>query len=448
MNGLNGSKRLLGWATKALGRMTHSGAAPLFFGFLRRTKFDYAREVGSGLDSSVVTAPIHWVQRSLPEARFIVQRERRDGRHEEVSGHGLTALIRRPNRFYSTEVLWAATALSYLLAGNAYWLIVRDGNGRPVELWWAPHWSIEPKWPADGSAFISRYDYSPGGPTQQLNPEDVVHFRHGLDPNNPRLGLSPIAAVLREVFMDIEASNFVASLAKNIGVPGVVVAPKEGKISVGDVQQVKAWLKEAFTGDSRGEPLVMGAPTDVHQYGFNPQQMDLSAVRDVAEERVCAAIGINVAVVGFGSGNQSIKVGATLAEMRRLAWVNGVLPILRVFAGEISRSLLPAFPGRGRLEAGFDLDRVAALVEDDATRANRWDTMVQGGWAEVAEAREGMGLTVDESHRIFLRPSNAFQVRADDSAAGETGGGNGRTEEVQGDETDEADEADRDQATE
>lgn len=444
MSGLNGNKRLFGWATKALRRMTHQSTAPLFFGFLRRTKFDFAREVGSGLDSSVVTAPIHWVQRAIPEARFRVLRERRDGRHEEVKGHGLTALIRRPNPFYATEVLWAATAMSYLLAGNAYWLVVRDGNGRPVELWWAPHWSIEPKWPADGSAFISRYDYSPGGgPTQRLDPEDVVHFRHGLDPSNPRLGLSPIAGVLREVFMDIEASNFVASLARNLGVPGVVVAPKEGKIAAADVEQVKAWLREAFTGDSRGEPLVMGAPTEVHEYGFNPQQMDLSAVRDVAEERVCAAIGINVAVVGFGSGNQSIKVGATLAEMRRLAWVNGVLPILRVFAGEIGRSLLPAFPGRGRLEAGFDLDRVAALVEDDATRAKRWDTMVKGGWAEVAEAREGMGLTVDESHRIFLRPSNAFQVRADDSVAGETVGG-GRIEvQRNGAETDQVD---RDQA--
>src|SRR3546814_12138577 len=66
--------------------------------------------------------------------------------------------------------------------------------------------------------------------------------------------------------------------------------------------------------------------------------MDLSAARDVAEERVCALLGIPAAVVGFGAGLQTAKVGATMGELRTLAWTNGVLPSARSLAGELDRS--------------------------------------------------------------------------------------------------------------
>ncbi|MFK4985474.1 phage portal protein, partial [Klebsiella pneumoniae] len=90
------------------------------------------------------------------------------------------------------------------------------------------------------------------------------------------------------------------------------------------VEATKTWFKQAFGGDNRGGPLVMGAPTDVTPYGFNPQQMNMSEGRDVAEERVCACLGIPAAIVGFGAGLQQTKVGATMEELRKLAWNNGV----------------------------------------------------------------------------------------------------------------------------
>jgi hypothetical protein len=57
-----------------------------------------------------------------------------------------------------------------------------------------------------------------------------------------------------------------------------------------DVAATKAWFQQQFGGDNRGQTLVMGAPTDVQPYGFNPQQMNMSEGRDVAEERVCACL--------------------------------------------------------------------------------------------------------------------------------------------------------------
>ncbi|MBZ0164576.1 MAG: phage portal protein [Notoacmeibacter sp.] len=406
------------WLTKALSAMRHPGTMPFVAGYLKRTRIDYAKEVGDKIDASVVMAPVQWVQRAIPEARLRVVKRKQDGSVEEQASHRMTALVRQPNPHFGDVHLWAATTLSYLTDGNAYWIKVRNGVGRPVELWWVPHWAMEPKWPADGSVFISHYEYRPGGGIVpvRIEIEDVVHFRHGVDPRNPRKGLSPLHNVIREIFMDLEASNFTAALLRNKGVPGVVISPDGGaQPAPEDVESVKAWFRQAFGGDNRGAPLVMGGATKVQEYGFNPQQMDLSAVRDVAEERVCAALGIPAAIVGFGAGLQTAKVGATMTEMRKLAWANGVLPILKVFADEISRSLLPDFAPPGRAageEAEFDVSDVQALQDELDKLFTRVDTGVRGGWLMVAEAREATGFDVDDSHRIYLRPFSAIEVPA------------------------------------
>jgi len=400
------------WIAKALQSMRHSGGGAFSMGTLARTRVDFKREVGSGIDSSVVTAPVQWIQRAVPEARLRVVRRRR-GEREEVEGHALTQLLGRPNPHYGDIHLWGATVFSWCAAGNAYWVVARNRAGRPAELWYVPHWLMTPKWPQDGSAFISHYEYNPGGERIRLEPEEVVHFRAGVDPRNPRLGLSPLHGAIREIFGDLEASNFVAALLRNMGVPGVVISPEGGaQAAPEDVEAVKTWFREAFGGDRRGDPLVMGGATKVQPYGFSPQQMDLSVVRDVAEERVCACLGIPAAVVGFGAGLQQTKVGATMKELRREAWTGGVLPILRGLADEVERSLLPLYGRHEGLSVEHDLSAVAALDEDQEARARRWSTLVQGGIATVAEGRRGVGLDAQPADEVYLRPFSAIEVPA------------------------------------
>lgn len=410
------------WFSKALSAMRHAPGWGAMRLPLARTRFDYRKAIGDGLDASVLTAPIQWVQRALPEARLAVSRVDAKGVRQVLDNHPMLQLIARPNPYYGDIALWAGTVLSWYLDGNAYWLKVRNGVGRPAELWYAPHWTLEPKGSEDGSEFLTHYIYRPGGGSapMRIDPADVVHFRHGIDPRNPRKGISPLDGVIREIFMDLESSNFVASLLRNMGVPGVVVSPKSGGIvSNDDVNATKAWFRQAFGGDRRGEPLVMGAPTDVSQFGFNPQQLNMSEARDVAEERVCAQLGIPAAVVGFGAGLQSTKVGATMSELIKLAWRNGVLPVGRAFADELDRSLLLDFGRADPLKAFFDTSEVLALSDDEDRLTTRIMAQVSGGLITVAEGREALGWDVDPSHQIYLRPAMALETPAGSAPAPE-----------------------------
>lgn len=393
---------------KALRSIRFPGRSYVLFGSPRPTDSDITRDVGDGTAANVVMTPIRWLQRSIIEAPIVVER---DG--DMDVGHELSKLIQRPNEFYSGDHLLAATLLSLEVDGNAYWLILSNARGRPVQLWYVPHYHIEPKFPSDGSAFITHYEYTVGGQKQNIDIQDVIHFRDGLDPNNIRKGLSSLKALMREVWTDMECGLMVAALMKNGGVPGVVISPDSDEpIDEGDATAAKEYVNEKFTRESRGKTLVMKGKTRVSTFGFTPREMDLSAIRNISEERVCAALGIPAAVVGFGTGVHQTKVGATLKELRKLAWFNGVIPIQRVIKGELDNKLMPKYrqSGRSAGQVKFNNSEVTALQEDENERAERIANMVVKGLWTRAEGREATGKEASPADDVFLQPISVIQV--------------------------------------
>lgn len=376
---------------------------------------DYSRLVGDGSSNSIVNACIQWMVRSFPEAPPAMWHEDATGVPNRIPKHPLihllkypTATAERPGGFYSGVLLWMATLTSWVIDGNAYWLKVRSAVGRPVQLWYVPHWMMEPRWPIDGKLYVSHYDYRVDGQVVPIDPRNVVHFRNGLDPENTRKGFAPLKPVLREVYTDEEAARFTASLLKNFGMPGLVASP-DMTIGPGfrppemDTQAMKARFKDEYSGDSRGVPFFSNLPIKLQQFGFTPQQMDLSALRHVPEQRVTATLGIPAAVVGFGAGLQHTKVGATMAELRDQAWQSSLIPNQRLMGQEVQTQLLPDF--ETDLDAflfGFDTSQVKVLQDDKLKLADVWGTLVERQIAKREEARAAFGLSTDDSEKGYV----------------------------------------------
>jgi HK97 family phage portal protein len=384
---------------------------------LGRTRIDYAGAVGDGRGNSIVAACLAWVARTLPEAPVQVVRVGQDGAEEVVRDHPLTLLLRRPNPYYSGAVLLGATASDFKATGNAYWLKVRSAGGRVVQLWWVPSTLIEPKYPDDGTVFISHYDYTPGGtpirlaapdPVDPTRTGDVVHFRNGVDPMNPRKGLSEIASLVREIATDDEAANFTAALLRNMAVPGLIIAPDDAATTVTkeDAEQIKGEAAARFGGDNRGAVMVMSAKVKVTPLSFSPQQMDMRVLRGIPEERVSAVLGIPAAVVGLGSGLANTKVGATMAEYREQAFENAVIPTQRVLADEMGAQLLPDLGNPQAERVEFDLSQVRVLQPDLDKLYERLDRAVRGGWMTPNEARAQVDLDGLPGGEVVYVPIN------------------------------------------
>lgn len=378
---------------------------------LPRSRRDYEREIGDGFSSSVLMAPVRWIARTFPEAPMILT----NPDEEIVRQHPMLTLLRRPNEFYSGRVLWMATMASVVLDGNGYWLVRRGANLQPVELWYAPHWMVDPQFPDDGTVFISHYLYRPlGREPVRIEVEDVIHFRDGLDPHNTRKGFSALKSILREVYTDEEAATFTAGLLSNMGVPGIVVSPDEDAAIVTDedMELTRQWWQQRFSGDRRGEALVMRGRTRIEQFGFSPQQLDLRALRRVPEERVTAVLGTPAIVVGLGAGLDR-STFANFAEAREAAYESCIIPLQNLVAEEVWAQLLDEFePSIEGWTVGFDLSVVRVLQEDENARSTRILAQLGGALITQAEARSELGYEIDAEHERYYFPFTTLVVPA------------------------------------
>lgn len=378
------------------------------------TNFDYQTEVGNGTGSSTIMAPLEWITRTFPEAPLSISKFLKDGQEEVEPGHDLIRLLHRPNPFFTGSLLWQATILDYYLDGNAYWWKIRDRGGKVAQLWWIPSCFVEPEVnnQTDQTSFIDYYKYNPNGSEVRIDPEDLVHFRYGVDPEDMRRGRSPLKSVLREVFTDDQGANYTAAILKNMGIPGLIITPTtDAEIgAVSDPKVLKERLTQQFNGDDKGAPLVSEAPIKVEQFSWNPEQLNLRELRKIPEERVSAVLGVPAIVAGLGAGLDR-STFANMSEAREMAYESNIIPAQRTLAEDIRFQLLSEFEKDPfAWKVFFDLSEVRVLQEDENKKAERLNTGVQGGWIKRSEARRELGLDAEDYDEVYLLSASMEEI--------------------------------------
>lgn len=398
-----------------------------WFNSLFRGEFDYRKEAGHLWESSIPLACLKWEQRATTEIEICAQLKDESGDWSIDAGHPISELIANPNPHFDAHQLLDALRMDYHLDGNAYLFKRRSLSGAVVELWWIPHWLIEPRWREEGQDFIGCYEYSVNGQIYALPVEDVIHFRNGIDPeSNGRKGLSDFRGVLREVCSDNEAAVFGAALMRNMGIPGVIISPKAqaagGNPTLTKQQRndFKEQWSESFTGERRGEPFVQSIPIDINVPGFSPQQLVLDKVRKIPEERITAAFGIPAVVLGFGAGLETSSAKASHADAREQAYESCVIPTLYAFARTMTRQLMPEFGDIAKERIWFDISNVSVLQQDQDALFKRITSAYDSGWIKRSEARKMAGLKSDAEDEIYKSlpaASDETQKNPDDEDA-------------------------------
>lgn len=385
----------------------------IFNRMLSGTQIDYAAEVGNPIQNSLIRAAINWVGRTLPEAPVrTVEPDAASDKNVPVKVDALAPLIRRPNPYYSGSTLWKAFSLSWIVDGNVYWYKLRNLRGQVFQLWPIPHFMITPRWPVgDDKVYISHYDYVVNGRIYKLDPRDVVHFRDGSDPDNTRRGLSPLGALLREVFTDISATNYSAALMKHAGIPPVIISPKEGTNAANvNLKDLTDMYVRRTAGDERGKPLAAPFGIDVHKLSFDPEEMDLSALHDTPAERVAAVIGIPPIVLGFKVGLDH-GTFSNYEQASESAYETYNVPLWRYIDDEVTVQLLPEVDADASHSAEHDLSRVRALQDDQDNLFKRWGMAYQYGFAKRSESRSATGMKSKPEDDVYITDVRAAQAK-------------------------------------
>lgn len=364
---------------------------------------DWRAKAGQPWLNSAAWIGMNWIAQSFPEAPLAVVHETADGGDYDTD-HPLCQLWRHPNAAYQSGPLVSGVVLSLLSDGNAYLQKVRGRAGElgaPVELYWLPHWRMEPVSDKGSRKLIERYELTqPDGSKEQYRVEDIVHVRYGLDPENTRKGMAPLKPILREIASDNEATTFVAAILANMGIPGVILSTKDPTADIprDEAERIKELFQQRTTGDERGRPLVIPAPIQVDSLGMSPNELALTALIEQSIARILAALGLSAMAVGLPDSQRTYS---NYGEALKAAWENAVTPLMATIGDALDAQLLPEYKPLPTDHVEFDLRDVQALQEsatDVHTRARQ--NYVAGIWKR-SEARAETGLDYGPEDEVY-----------------------------------------------
>jgi phage portal protein BeeE len=332
--------------------------------WLPGTSTAWEREVGDLWEVPAAAACLNYEWRNL--VLCPPQVTTGEGEDEEsVPNHPLVGLLKKPNEEYDLSVLLYGLLLSYEFGRGAYLGIERNTRGGlPSELWYLPHWMVTPK--RDKKTQQRYYEYRVGNRIMILQPEDIVHIRHGIDPNSPLNGFAPTGTGARDGYVLQQGTNYSAKAMKSGGLVGTIVTPDPAAIGAGQFDTdtfVKAW-SDKTTGEHAGEVLAMDLPLKVEHPKITPQSMAIDTMLDRPEATIAALFGLPAQVVGLYCGKDS-KTYANQKEAREIAWEEKLLPTASIVFGQIGAQLLPQLSLRAEQErCSLDISKVRPLQPD------------------------------------------------------------------------------------
>lgn len=361
--------------------------------------------MGNGASNSAVVACLQTLGMSFSEATLMVKQIDSDGLEQTVLNHPFTILMRRPNPYMSGDVVQQYIINAMHVSGDAYLIKQKNNAGQVVALYPLMPESVTPK--GNDDELITHYVYETDNKEMMIMPNDMVHIRLGLDQTNHKKGFAPLRSVLREIYGDESAGQMATALLSNSGVPNVVISPKQDfGLTETEAEQVQRAFQQKVGGKNRGMPLIMSGSMEVKKMAFSPTELDIGTLRRVPEERISAVLGVPAILAGLGAGLDRATY-SNASELREFFTENKLIPLWKQVGEELTQQvLLRDYEVSDGMYAEYDFSKVRALQTDQDALYTRMNVGVQGGWITIAEAREQVGLPVDESQEVYILDAN------------------------------------------
>lgn len=398
---------------------------------------NWNREAGVRFDNSIVYAGLQYINNGFMEMRPYVRRRKGEG-WERVNNHPAEKLLRdcainlEVAPWYDGTTLESGWTISELCGpgGISYTYKHRSSAGRLIGLEYLPHFAVTPQ-PGNGN-LVDYYRVSVAGAygagNLPLQPGyDILAMRYGpLNPYRLQYSVGPIEACLLEVVTDKQAAQFTAALVTNVGITPHYFSPKwkdedgnPGEITKPMWDNFLALYDDQITGPNRGKPF--GGPAfDVTALGFSPDEMDLGAIRNIPEERICAALRIHPNVLYLGTGLEQANNRASAGTAEKQSARNCLKPYAIRRGEQLTNELRGDILGPDE-EIHYPIEDLEALQEDKSEQVKRIVVACGGPVMTINEGRAQVGLPPlpdGDTIRQTAAPADAQDEPDEDDMAG------------------------------
>lgn len=347
---------------------------------LGRASFDYARAVKRG-----------YVENPVAQRAVRLVAEGIGGAPLAPCDPVLAALVGATS---AGQSLLETLASQLLLHGNAYVQIIKDGAGRPAELYALRPERVSVIAGTDG--WPSAYAYKVGDKALTIPLLDegaspnLIHVRY-FHPADDHYGAGCLAAAEEAILTHNAAAAWNRQLLENAARPSgaLVFDPGDGTgLSAEQFDRLRQELAQAYAGHANaGRPMLLEGGLKWQSLSLSPADMDFAELKAAAARDIALAFGVPPMLLGL-PGDATY---ANYREANRALWRLTLLPLASKLLSALREGLQTWFPAQ-RLE--IDLDRIPALTED---RERLWAQVGGAGFLSDAEKRAMLGLDLIQS---------------------------------------------------
>jgi len=292
------------------------------------------------------------------------------------------------------QSLLETLAAQLLLHGNGYVQVMRDGEGRPVELFALRPERVSVVAGADG--WPAAFQYKVGDQALSIPVEDedgwpqVIHLK-AYHPADDHYGAGCLSAAHQAVAIHNAASGWNRALLENAARPSgalVMDAGDASGLTTDQFDRLKAELTQAYAGGGNaGRPMLLEGGLKWQALSLSPADMDFAELKAAAARDIALAFGVPPMLLGLPGDNTY----ANYREANRALWRLTLLPLAGKILSGLAEGLRPWFP---ELALTVDLDRIPALAED---RERLWAQLTAADFLSSDEKRAMLGFGAKES---------------------------------------------------
>lgn len=316
---------------------------------------------------------------------------------EEVENHPLLDLLYCPNPFMTKDEFMEMTVLHMELAGEAFWYVIRNSAGVPIELWPLMPYLVQIK--KHPQKFIEGYAYiTPGGSTMVIEPNDVIHFKY-VNPNDLYRGMSVVRASARAVDTDAHAADWNRNFFYNSAVPDIALEA-DGTLSDETFKRLKEDWDGRYAGtDNAHKTAILEEGLKVNVLSMAQRDMEFLEGRKFNRDQILALFRVSGAILGIQeNSNRATAESAEYVFSKRV-----VKPKMMRIANRITEDLAIQFDPK--LVVGFENpvpEDKDYLLKEKEVSINKWRT--------INEVREDEGHDPVKGGEAIYQPLNLVPI--------------------------------------
>ena len=332
----------------------------------------------------------------------------------EVTNHQILNFLASPHPFWPGTELEEAKFFFKQIAGNHYETFSKVSGGQMIA------WPMFPQYvtvQADENSLVKRYFFGRNESRMvELDPDQVIHYRNGIDKNNPLMGASDIAHILPEIDLINRVTMFDLSFVINGNRPDHLFVVKDDTTP----EQIKALgdrLYEWFRSRSKSGLPFIARGIDPKPLTVPPKDLRTPEQLALYAARIRRALGWTESMA---DSNDSTYAGAKVADGQ---YGQYIMDKLSEDASQKTNFLCPMF-GLDPDEYQFVYD--SPISEDAEAEERRFIALSSGAVLTPNEVREALGYdkAADENaDRLWFNGMPLGGAAPADPFAGLFGGG-------------------------